>query len=524
MRFATVLVRFMPAACVACAAFALALPAQAVDRSLGANVPKPTVTGAPWTDAEIVTLDANVDIALASGKALRGAHVGVYAIDARDGRLLYERNQDDAFQPASTFKLLVGSAALDKLGPNFRFRTDVVAGGDVANGVLQGELVLRGGGDPFLNAKDLDAAAAAVAAAGIVRATGGVRIDDAHFEAPGYLPGWNWDDFAYYYAPVVSALTFEENVVHLTIAPGANPGDAATVTAAPVGIVGRPVEGCQPTAAVRVLPLATTGPAGGKDTVDVERERSGCIRVTGTIPAGAKPDLVDAAVVSPAVYAYDAFAAALRAHGVATDGLTQIAGPWPDEHRTVLAPNANAKVVWSHDSEPLRDTLADLWLPSDNLVAELLLRQLGFAANGAPGTTEHGAAFEKTWLTALGVDTTAIAINDGSGLSTYDRITPHDLVTILKHDWDGPYRDVVLDALPITGVRGTLKPAYVGTPAEKTIFAKTGSISHVSTLAGYAANVKHGAVIFAFQVDDWVGDTAALRELRGRVLARFVQD
>jgi D-alanyl-D-alanine carboxypeptidase/D-alanyl-D-alanine-endopeptidase (penicillin-binding protein 4) len=517
-------VRFTAIATTACAVLACSAPALAVDRSLGADVPKPAVTGAPWTDAEIAALDANVDIALATGKALRGAHAGVYAIDARDGRVLYQRNQDDAFQPASTFKLLVGSVALDKLGPEFRFRTDVVANGELANGVLGGELVLRGGGDPFLNAKDLDAAAAAVAAAGIVRATGGVRIDDAHFEAPGYLPGWNWDDFAYYYAPVVSALTFEENVVHLTIAPGAKAGDAATVTAAPLGVVGRPTEGCQPTAAVRVVPLAITGPPGAKDTVDVERERSGCIRVTGTIPAGAKPDTVDAAVVSPAVYAYDAFTAALRAHGVTPLGMTQIAGPWPDEHRTVLAPNANAKVVWSHASEPLRDTLADLWLPSDNLVAELLLRELGFAANGAPGTTEHGAAFEKSWLTALGVDASAIAIDDGSGLSTYDRITPRDLVTILKHDWDGANRDVVLDALPIAGVRGTLKSAYAGTPAEKKIFAKTGSISHVSTLAGYAANAKHGAVIFAFQVDDWVGESAALRELRGRVLTRFVED
>ncbi len=513
------------AACAvpACALFACALPALAVDRSLGADVPKPAVTGAPWTEAEISSLAANVDIALASGNALRGAHAGVYAIDARDGRVLYERNQDDAFQPASTFKLLVGSAALDKLGPEFRFRTQVLANGSVANGVLDGELVLRGGGDPFLNANDLGAAAAAVANAGIARVTG-VRIDDAHFEAPGYLPGWNWDDFAYYYAPVVSALAFEENVVHLTIAPGAQPGDPATVAAAPAGVVARPVEACQPTVFVRVLPLATTGAPGAKDTIDVERERSGCIRVTGTIPAGAKADVVDAAVVSPAAYAYDAFANALRAHGVTLEGAAQSAAAPLDEHRAALAPNANAKVVWSHDSEPLRDTLADLWLPSDNLVAELLLRELGFAASGAPGTTEHGAAFEKGWLRTLGVDPDALAIDDGSGLSTYDRITPRDLVTILKHDWDGPNRDLVLDDLPVAGVRGTLKSSYTGTPAEKKIFAKTGSISHVSTLAGYAANAKHGAVIFAFQVDDWVGENAALRELRGRVLARFVED
>ena len=504
---------------------AFGAPARAVDRSLGADVPKPAATGAPWTDAEIASLTANVDVALAGSAAVRGAHVGVYAIDARDGRVLYERNQDDDFQPASTFKLLVGSAALEKFGPAFRFHTEVLANGPVSNGALLGELVLRGGGDPFLNAADLDAAASAVAKAGIVHVRRGVAIDDTQFEPPGYLPGWNWDDFPYYYAPVVSALTFEENVVHLTIAPGASAGEFATVIAAPVGQVGRPIEGCPPTVSVHVLPYARTGAADAKDTIDLERERSGCIRVTGTIPAGAKPDLVDAAVVSPAVYAHDAFIAALRRHGVTVDELTMVAGPWPYEFRLVPPPSASATIVWSHDSEPLSDVLADLWLPSDNLVAELLLRELGTSAPyGPPGTTAHGIALEKTWLQSLGADPNALAIEDGSGLSAYDRITPRALVAILKHDWDSPNRNLVLDDLPLAGVRGTLKSSYKGTAAEGHVFAKTGSISHVSTLAGYAANVKHGAVIFAFQVDDWVGEAAALRELRGRILSRFVED
>ena len=502
-----------------------ALPALAVDRSLGADVPKPAASGAPWTDAEIASLAANVDVALAGSAALRGAHVGVYAVDARDGRVLYERNQDDDFQPASTFKLLVGSAALEKLGPAFRFHTEVVANGPVVSGELRGELVLRGGGDPFLNAADLDAAALAVAKAGIARVRRGVAIDDTRFEPPGYLPGWNWDDFPYYYAPVVSALTFEENVVHLRIAPGPNAGDFATVTAAPIGQVGRPVEGCPPTVSVHVLPYARTGAADAKDTIDLERERSGCIRVTGTIPFGAKPDPVDAAVVSPAVYAHDAFVAALQRHGVTVDELTMIAGAWPYEFRFAPPPNASATVVWAHDSEPLSDVLADLWLPSDNLVAELLLRELGTSAPyGTPGTTAHGIALEKTWLQSLGVDPNALAIEDGSGLSAYDRISPRALVAILKHDWDSPNRSLVLDDLPLAGVRGTLKSSYKGTAAERHVFAKTGSISHVSTLAGYAANVKHGAVIFAFQVDDWIGEAAALRELRGRILSRFVTD
>jgi D-alanyl-D-alanine carboxypeptidase/D-alanyl-D-alanine-endopeptidase (penicillin-binding protein 4) len=181
--------------------------------------------------------------------------------------------------------------------------------------------------------------------------------------------------------------------------------------------------------------------------------------------------------------------------------------------------------VWSHDSEPLSDLLADLWLPSDNMLAEELLHAVGAEAPSARGTSEAGIAWEKTWLAKLGIDTgSALQLADGSGLSAYDRITPRDLVVILRHDWDGPYHDAVLDALPIAGVRGTLKSSFVGTAAERRVFAKTGTVSHVSTLAGYIATEKHGAVIFAFQVDDWVGDAADLRDARGRVLAHFVED
>jgi len=180
-------------------------------------------------------------------------------------------------------------------------------------------------------------------------------------------------------------------------------------------------------------------------------------------------------------------------------------------------------IVWTHWSEPLSEMLADLWLPSDNVLAEELLRAVGATAPALQGSSANGIAWEKTWLKGLGVDSDAVAIEDGSGLSVYDRSSPRALVAVLRHDWDGPNRDLVLDDLPIAGVRGTLDTSFAGTAAEKRVFAKTGSLSHVSALAGYIANAKHGAIIFAFQVDDWIGARADLSELRGRVLSEFVE-
>jgi D-alanyl-D-alanine carboxypeptidase/D-alanyl-D-alanine-endopeptidase (penicillin-binding protein 4) len=502
------------------------VPALAVDRGLGADVPKPAASGSPWTQAEVGSLAASLDAMLAGAKAVRGAHVGIYAVDARDGRALYARNADDAFQPASTLKLVVGSAALDTLGPDWRARTTLTANGPVdAQGRLNGALVLRGGGDPLLRASDLAAAADAVSAAGITRVAGPFVIDDSRFDQQRYGNGWAVDDLPYSYAPVVAATTLEDGVLHLTVTPGAAAGAPAVLSwDPPAGADAQAPPVCPPASDdAHIVDAVTTGAAGAADTVDVERGPCGVIRVSGTIPLGSAPDRIDAAVPSPERYVQRVFAAALEAHGI---GLT-VSVDRPLHGAPVVTapyPRDGERVLWSHDSEPLRDLLADLWLPSDNLLAESLLKQLAVAGSGAPGSDPNGTAFELSWLKGLGVDAGTLALEDGSGLSAYDRVTPRDLVTVLVHDWNGPYRELVLDDLPIAGVRGTLASSYAGTAAEKRVFAKTGSLSHVSTLAGYVATRAHGTVIIAFQVDDWIGAPAALRELRGRMLSRIVEE
>jgi D-alanyl-D-alanine carboxypeptidase/D-alanyl-D-alanine-endopeptidase (penicillin-binding protein 4) len=500
---------------------ALAPPALAVDRSVGADVPKPVVTGTPWTDAEIAGLDAAVDVALAGAKTLRGAHAGLYAVDARDGHLLYARNPDDAFQPASTLKLLVGSAALDRLGPGFRFRTEAVVPGyeEVRGGELSGALLLRGSGDVLLDDKALDELPSALRQSGIDAVHGVSFIDDPSF--PPYLPGWSWDDLPWYYAAPVTPLGLNDNQVTLNVTPAPAPGARVNVTVSPWGTACVPDAVCTPDLGFTISVRATTGEKGTANTLDVERQPGpgAEVRLVGSLPAGAPAQHLSIAVPWPPAYAAWGARRALQRAGlrVLQD---VIAAPPPGP--------AVWGVLWSHQSEPLADMLADLWLPSDNVLAEELLRALGAPVPPLPypvlqGSSADGIAFEKTWLKSLGVDTDAIALEDGSGLSVYDRITPRDLVAILRHDWDGPNRDLVLDDLPIAGVRGTLKSSFTGTPAEKRVFAKTGSLSHVSALAGYVANPKHGAVIFAFQVDDWLGASADLRELRGRVLSQFVE-
>ena len=486
-------------AAAAALAFAAATTAQAADMSSTATLVRPAPGGKPWTPAQIAALQRKLD-GILRAPTLRGAHVGVIAIDTERKTPIYAKNADDALMPASNFKLLVGSAGLAKLGTSFAYVTTV--GSDGTN------LYLRGGGDSLLGAKDLDAAAASIASQGITHVND-VVTDASHFDSQRLGYGWSWDDLPYYYAPVVSALGIEDHVLHVYM----TPGDA----------VGAPVK-------LRIEPQSdsytidnqlTTADKTGKDTSDIVRpwDQPRTIRLTGTYPLGAKEsgDLIPA-VPDPESYAGDVFLRALRAHGVTVGG-TMRSGTTP----------AAAHAVWTHNSEAMPQLLADFWYPSDNLMGELMLKELGVRQAREPGTDENGEKFENAWLKSIGVDPATVTISDGSGLSQYDRITPHDLLAILQYDWNSPNRTIVLDALPVAGVRGTLRNSYKGTAAEKNVWAKTGSISHVRTISGFVKTKTHGPVTFSFMINDWMGEqqehgSSDLAKVRGAFFAQIASE
>jgi D-alanyl-D-alanine carboxypeptidase/D-alanyl-D-alanine-endopeptidase (penicillin-binding protein 4) len=452
----------------------------------------PVAEGDEWSTDQIAALQRDLDALIVGAPALRGAHVGVQVLDTRSGTTLYSHNADEEFQPASTFKLVVGSAALDKLGRDFRFTTRAYL---VDNAVL-----LRAGGDPSLSAADLDEFAYTVRAAGIKRIHG-LAIDAGRYDRNPYAPGWTWDDFAFDYAAKASAMTLEENVVHLYLTPGALPGFPAKVSMQP-----------QP---LRIGGMARTLPRGAETTADVGHDPDGRLELTGGIALGTVSHSIDAAVPDPAGYALAVALAQLRARGVIN------AAPLVNRSKILLA--KNARTIWTHASPPLAKLMPRFWIPSDNLYGELLLKEIGYVTGGSPGTTAKGIAYEKAWMRTFGIDPATMTLADGCGMSQYDRITPRDLGAILQHDWNGPYRQIVLDSLPVGGSRGTIE-GIAGTAAAGRVFAKTGSMLHVRGLAGYLATERHGAVTFTFTVDDWNGAYPDLAALRASVLSRIIGD
>ncbi|HTX56172.1 MAG TPA: D-alanyl-D-alanine carboxypeptidase/D-alanyl-D-alanine-endopeptidase [Candidatus Acidoferrales bacterium] len=424
---------------------------------------------------------------LFEASTLRGAHVSAYVISAQTGKVLYARDPDAAMMPASTLKLVVGSSALDELGTSFAFTTSLATDGTT--------LYLEGSGDPLLREGDFDDAARALDALQLTTFT--TLAGDAGSPLAGYPDGWELDDLAYYYAAPPSPLSIDENTVRIAVHPAA-PGAQPSLSFTPA------------TDAVKVVNDATTGPADSQDTTNVQVALNDpdTLVLTGSVPADDADDAIDAAILDPARVALDLIAQTLTRGGIHFAATA-----------TLTAAPPNARVLWTHHSPPLPDLLRAMWLPSNNLLAESLLDAL------AP-TREEALERERAWLQSIGIDPATTTLADGSGLSAYDRITARDLVTILAHDWNGPNRAVVMRALPISGDRGTLKNKFTAPPLAGAVIAKTGTVNHTRTLAGFL-QTPHGTLIFALMINDWMDRgpkaTADLRAFQSTFLESFFE-
>ncbi len=478
-------------------AFALALALFAPIASAAAT-PAASPPSVRFSAATVANLRVRIAAILRAARSgeLRGANVAFLAIDAKRGTLIDAVHPDGDFIPASTFKLVVGSATLDRFGPDERFVTTLSTDGAREGTALHGDLILRGGGDPTLDGKALREAARAIARTGITRVDGSLLLDDTAFRFPSelYRPGWAWDDLTYGYGAPTSALSFDENALHITVAPGPHPGSAVALSVSPE------------TPSLQIDNRAITGSSEATDTIDAMRPWNdpNVVRIFGVIPQGASsPDRFRVAVENPQAFIGDAFLADLEANGIAV-----AAGM-----RTGALP-PQATTIWQHRSPPLSTMLARMWQPSDNFIAEMLFRHLG------------GARPERAWLRSVGIDPQTLTIVDGSGLSAYDRITPRALVRILQYDRAPQRKAIVEAALPLSGVRGTLKGRFTDPVLRGNVNAKTGSVNHVRTLAGYLFTQRHGTVTFALLVNNWMdsgpGAMKRLDVVRGAILRAIV--
>jgi len=460
-----------------------------------------------------------------SDPAVARAHWGISVVTP-DGTPVYALNDQQYFQPASNAKLFTTAAALGLLGPDFTFKTYVVAQGPITDGTLHGSLRLIGGGDPTLSGRAypysphtdqvnpplqaLDDLAAQVAASGIHALDGTIVADDTLFAFERYGQGWAQDDLMWDYGAPVSALTLNDNIRYLTLTPGAAAGDPVTVTWNP----------SLSEDAATIHNEVTTSPAGGQQHLGLDRQPDqSFLRAYGTIPAGSKPAHFEIAVQDAAKFAGDAFAQSLATHGVAgspnvqvshrLSGDTQIfeketeqslaLKPLPQQVLPTVTPDA--RIVAQRTSPPLSQIVTVVNKVSQNLHAEMLLRLLG-KAEGDDGSVAQGARAVRLFLISAGVPPEDFFFYDGSGLSPQDVITPRAATTLLSYASRQPWGNVYRASLPIGGVDGTLENRFKQTPLKGNVFAKTGSLSEVHTLSGYLIAKSGRTLVFSIQCND----------------------
>src|SRR6266516_4781787 len=430
------------------------------------------------------------------------ANWGVYVVE--DGKVLFARNADRFYVPASNTKLVVSAAATVLLPADYRVTTSVYPNGRVDNGVLYGDLILYGRGDPTWSERcfsvdtlapgacdsaftAIDAIADSVRARGIRRITGKLVGDGSYFEPTLIHYGWNAWDLTWWYAAPVSGLGFHDNSVDFRIDPG------PAVDAQPVN-TWSPDLGL-----ITFANRARTVAADSTSTIGDNFFRTAggwSIRAEGTVALGRKTRVESVALPDPNVYAARALAASLARRGVAVEG-GAVGTTDSLAYRTV---RCCAAPLVEFRGRPLPDIIFPILNSSQNWFAEMLLKVLGRELKGE-GSWQAGLAVERGFLTdSVKVDSTAFALEDGSGLAAGNLVTPQAFAKLLAYMHRHPNGGPFVAGLPHAGQPGSLLKRFVGTPLEGRVIAKTGSIDRVNSLSGYIERANGGGRTITFSV------------------------
>lgn len=465
-----------------------------------------TVATVPSRAQKIATLRLGID-SLLDDPQFHNAFWGVLIIDPATSDTLYARNAHRLFMPASNMKVITSSVALTQLGADFRFRTTFGMHGRVHDGTLDGDLVVVGRGDPTVSDHmlhdamiPLRAVADSLVAHGIHRITGHILSEGDAFPDADAGYGWGWDELSEPYAAGVDELMFNEGFTAITVHGGRHAGVPARITTSPLAdypLVRSHVISVPPDDSTPLERLTTA-----LDPVH------GDLVVAGTVPVRDSTRLYVAYPDPQGAYLH-ALADALTQRGIRLRSA-------PVELSETEEPIALRPVVWGGhpraaaaidtlftlSSPPLRDILPVLLKPSQNQIAEVLLKTLGLERTGV-GSADSGRAVVQAQLLSWGVPPDEFVIRDGSGLSRHDYLAPATLVrvfSIMQHD---TAFQAFYDALPIAGVDGTIADRMRGTAAAGNVHAKTGTVDRARSLSGYVTTADGIRLIFSFLCNNW---------------------
>lgn len=410
-----------------------------------------------------------------TNQKMRSAVSSVVVRKASNGEIVYQYQGDRGVTPASTTKLLTVTAALETLGENYRFRTDVLTNGTIQNGVLNGNLYIRGTGDPTLLEADLLQFAKTLRQLGVKEVTGHLVADDTWFDEKRLSPGIHRADETHYYAAQISGLTLSPNKDYdagttIVQAKPTRNGRAAAVTLTPH------------TNIVSVVNRSRTVPKGQANTLKIERKYgTNTIVITGNVPVGSSGKRQWVTVSNPTAYTADVFKRSLSKQGIYMANTSKVTrGKTP----------ASAQVLATKESMQLYYLLMPFMKLSNNSHAEILAKTMGREVYNE-GSWDAGLRVIREFAQREGINMKGLYLEDASGMSHSNKISSATLTELLYKVQSKPWYPAFKRSLPIAGVNdrilgGTLRNRLTSSPAKGNVLAKTGTLNRVDALSGYA--------------------------------------
>jgi len=414
------------------------------------------------------------------GTELQNASIGLCVLDAKTGNVLCEHNSQTSLTPASTMKIVTTASALQLLGKDFRYETQLQYSGtfDKASGVIDGDLIIKGSGDPSLNSeyfrKSEDTLFVANKWAGVLKEkgvkkiTGKIVLDVSCFDED--VPGtWVWGDLGNYFGAAPNGISYNDNKFYIVFKPCAKTGDSVCVNKTVPCIDG--------------LCFQNSVKAGGhEDNAIVYRAPfSNNVTIHGTLPVSTKSQSIEASLPDPALLLAKHLVAALTAQGIEIKS----AEPFKITAHNKKTYSAARAHLYTYRSPTLEKIIYFTTLHSNNMYAESIFKTMALKKGGW-GSTYQGMTTVSNHLKSKGFDPNGLFINDGSGLSRSNAVTSEHLAKILfmMHS-DSLTRAPFFNSLPVAGVSGSLRSLGKGTALENNLRAKSGYITRVRSYAGY---------------------------------------
>ncbi len=444
---------------------------------------------------------------------------GIKVVSLDSGKTIFERNAEKYFNPASNAKLYSGALALHTFGADYKIKTSIYSTSRPnASGTLKGDLILYGRGDPTIAArlnngdynKPLESLIAQITAAGVRKIEGDIVGDESYFNTPPFGSGWEWDDLQEYYGAEVSALSIHDNSLDVFVKAADRVGLPCRITTGPA------------TAFLTFINRTQTVPKGTETSIRYYRPvGENIVYVSGRLAIdNAKGYSTSIAVHNPALLFVTLVKDALAQRGITVTGRTRTID-WKYREVTPLDLSKFTELGFI-ESPPMKDIVREMMKPSQNLYAHLLLLQVGVnrtqvattMATPSPtpdsrlltpdlNTEESGVEALNAFLSSIGIKKGDVLLEEGSGLSRRDVITPNATIALLSFMSKHKLFEIYRDSLPIAGVDGTLRNRMKDTAAANNVRAKTGTLRYVYALSGYVNTASGERLAFSIMLNNY---------------------